>query len=263
MSVRIAEQWFEIHKRDFGVTQLVEPYVDPLIRCNVWHVGGRDRDLMIDTGLGVASLREAAREQLGKPVTALATHTHYDHTGGMHEFEERLVHKSEAELLAHPSPEPAWLLASDFPPQVRTWLADSGYALEREELLTAHPYRGFDPKRFKTLPAAPTRLVDEGDVIDLGDRSFEVLHLPGHTPGSIGLWEAATGLLFSGDAIYDGPLLDGLPESDIDDYVGTMKRLRELPVSTVHGGHEPSFGRERLHELVDAYLERREKEVPQ
>jgi glyoxylase-like metal-dependent hydrolase (beta-lactamase superfamily II) len=84
------------------------------------------------------------------------------------------------------------------------------------------------------------------------------MHLPGHSPGSIGLWEPAAGILFSGDAIYDGPLIDELPDSDVAAYVRSMKRLRELPVRVVHGGHEPSFGRERLVELADAYLARRE-----
>ena len=97
-------------------------------------------------------------------------------------------------------------------------------------------------------------MLDDGDVVDIGDRAFEVLHLPGHSPGSIGLWEAATGILFSGDAVYDGPLLDELDGSDIDDYVATMYRLRELPVTVVHGGHEPSFGHDRLVELCDAYI---------
>ena len=59
--------------------------------------------------------------------------------------------------------------------------------------------------------------------------------------------------------MYDGPLLDQLPESNIDAYIQTMKRLRELPVQVVHGGHEASFGRERLHELVDAYLKKRDR----
>ncbi|MEJ0007003.1 MAG: MBL fold metallo-hydrolase [Steroidobacteraceae bacterium] len=88
-------------------------------------------------------------------------------------------------------------------------------------------------------PAAPaTRLVDEGDVIDLGDRVFEVLHLPGHSPGSIGLLESRTGTLFSGDAIYDGPLLDDIPGSDIAAYIRTMRRLLTLSVTVVlgHGG---------------------------
>jgi glyoxylase-like metal-dependent hydrolase (beta-lactamase superfamily II) len=100
----------------------------------------------------------------------------------------------------------------------------------------------------------PTRTLEEGDVVDLGDRHFEVLHLPGHSPGSLGLWEQASGILFSGDAIYDGPLLDDLPDSDVSDYVRTMQRLRELPVRVVHGGHDASFGRERLIELANAYI---------
>ena len=94
-------------------------------------------------------------------------------------------------------------------------------------------------------------------MIDLGDRAFEVLHLPGHSPGSIGLWDAASGTLFSGDAVYDGPLLDEIDGSDVDDYIATMERLRELPVTIVHGGHEPSFDRRRLVEICDAYIARR------
>ncbi len=75
-------------------------------------------------------------------------------------------------------------------------------------------------------------------------------------PGSIGLWEASTGILFSGDAVYDGPLLDELEGSNIDDYVKTMERLRDLPVTAVHGGHEASFDRDRLVEICDDYLAR-------
>ncbi|MNW03332.1 Metallo-beta-lactamase superfamily protein [compost metagenome] len=81
-----------------------------------------------------------------------------------------------------------------------------------------------------------------------------MLHLPGHSPGSIGLWEARSGTLFSGDAIYDGPLIDDLHHSDRAAYARTMERLLGLPVSVVHAGHDPSFGRARLRELVRAYL---------
>ena len=48
-----------------------------------------------------------------------------------------------------------------------------------------------------------------------------------------------------------------LPESDIPRYLETMTRLRDLPVTVVHAGHEPSFGRERLRELAEAYLSER------
>ena len=94
--------------------------------------------------------------------------------------------------------------------------------------------------------------------MDLGDRRFEVLHLPGHTPGEVGLWEAGTGTFFSGDCIYENPpFLDELPESNVADYVASMRRLRDLPVRAVHGGHDSSFGRARLLEMVDYYLELR------
>jgi glyoxylase-like metal-dependent hydrolase (beta-lactamase superfamily II) len=91
-------------------------------------------------------------------------------------------------------------------------------------------------------------------VIDLGDRHFSVLHVPGHSPGSIALWEEATGLLLSGDAVYDGPLIDDAYHSDKERYVETMRRLRELPVRVVHGGHYPSFGRERYLTVIDEYV---------
>jgi glyoxylase-like metal-dependent hydrolase (beta-lactamase superfamily II) len=99
--------------------------------------------------------------------------------------------------------------------------------------------------------------VREGDIIDLGDRVLEVLHLPGHSPGSIGLWEAASGILFSGDAIYDGPLLDEIEGSDIPAYVATMRRLGSLPARVVHGGHDPSFDGARMRQLAREYLHRR------
>ena len=68
------------------------------------------------------------------------------------------------------------------------------------------------------------------------------------------MWEHATGILFSGDAIYDGPLLYDADDSDIADYIRTMERLRDLPVTVVHGGHEASFGRARMIEICDRYL---------
>ena len=244
MSVQIADRWFERKTIDDEITLLWEPNVDPLLRCNIWHVRGRDKDLLVDTGLGICSLREAARDLLEKEVIAVASHSHYDHTGSMHEFDVRVIHRQEQDGLAHPEPFGS-LRSADFDEPLLSYLGEVGYPL-KEELITAYPHPGYDPSRFKSLPAAPTWLVDEGDTIDIGNRGFEVLHLPGHSPGSIGLWEANTGTLFSGDAIYDGPLLDRLQGSDIDDYINTMKRLRDLPVKVVHAGHDPSFESQAL-----------------
>ena len=90
--------------------------------------------------------------------------------------------------------------------------------------------------------------------MDLGDRRFTVLALPGHSPDSIGLLDEADGLLFSGDAIYVDELVDDLPGSDRAAYRRTMERLLRLPVRLAHGGHGPSFDRRRLRAIAEAYL---------
>jgi glyoxylase-like metal-dependent hydrolase (beta-lactamase superfamily II) len=120
-------------------------------------------------------------------------------------------------------------------------LERAGYDMREPLFVTAQP-AGFAAGSFRQQPCAQVSEIGEGDVIDLGDRAFEVLHLPGHSPGSIGLWHSSAGVLFSGDAIYDGPLLDELCDSSIDQYCVTMERLMALLVTVVHAGHDPSFG---------------------
>lgn len=254
-ALSIAGHWFERKVIGDGITLLWEPHVHPLLRCNIWHVAGRTSDLLVDTGLGVASLAEAAADLFDKPLTVVLTHCHMDHAGGAHEFGTCCVHAAEAQALSDASNHLP-LDVSAYSAEDLAWFAGIGYDIAGG-LLTAIPHAGFDPATHVMQTAQATRLIGEGDVVDLGDRAFEVLHLPGHSPGSIALWEASSGTLFSGDAIYDGALLDEIPGSDIPAYVRSMERLRDLPARIVHAGHDPSFGRDRLVELADAYLQNR------
>jgi glyoxylase-like metal-dependent hydrolase (beta-lactamase superfamily II) len=251
----LAGRWFERTTVDDGITLLWEPHVISLMRCNIWHVRGRDRDLVIDTGMGVVSLTAEMADLLDRPVTAVATHGHDDHIGGHHEFGDVVVHPDEAHLLLT-APLSSLDIREAWGDEVIASLEAMGYPMPHRYFVDALP-SGVALEGFHQQPVARVRHVDEGDVIDLGDRCFEVLHLPGHSPGSIGLWERATGTLFSGDAIYDGPLLDELPESSIGDYCATMERLIALPARVVHGGHDPSFDGQRLRELAASYLTRR------
>lgn len=252
LTLPIAKRWFEQRRIDDAITLLWEPHVHPFLRCNIWHVRGRDCDLLIDTGMGLASLTAAAHDLFGRALITVLTHTHMDHCGGAGQFEDVRVHVAEVDALAKAE--------NHFPIDINawtteeiTWIASLGYDISGG-LLTAIPYAGFDPARHKLVPTTASHQLNEGDVVSTGDRSFEVLHLPGHSPGSIGLWEASTGTLFSGDAIYDGCLLDAIPGADQSAYRTTMERLRNLPVRVVHGGHEKSFGRDRHIELIDTYL---------
>lgn len=234
----VAKDWYETRDMGEGVTLIRETHVAPWLRCNIWHVRGRDRDLIVDTGLGLRPLKLEVPRLTERPLLAIQSHTHFDHVGGLHQFDDRRGHAAEAEIIARP-----------------TWantVIDCGYWTE--ESLAALPFEGFEIGRYRVRPAPFTGHLDEGDVLDLGDRAFRVLHLPGHSPGSIVLWEEVTGVLFSGDVLYDGELLDGLYHSDRADYRASLERLRELPAAVVHGGHFRSFGRARMRALIDGYL---------
>jgi glyoxylase-like metal-dependent hydrolase (beta-lactamase superfamily II) len=257
MELPVASPWFERRRVDDSITLIWEPYVHRIQQCNIWHLRGRTRDLIIDTGLGIASLRTAALDLFEHSLLAVATHVHYDHTGSLYEFENRAIHRSEAEAVSTSEGIGGSLVIADIPEEILGSMSDAGYEMDGELLVTAIPEPGYDVTAYRVEAAAPTIVLDEGDVIDLGDRAFEVLHLPGHSPGSIGLWDVDSGVLFSGDAVYDGPLLDEIPGADLDDYVRTMEMLHDLPVEVVHAGHDPSFGRARLQELTRAYLEKR------
>jgi len=255
MSLQIADRWFDFKHLSDDITLIWEPHVIRVAQCNIWHVRGRDRDLLIDTGMGIASLAEAGRHLFDKALSAVATHTHYDHVGSLHEFPDRIVHQAEAAVMEKPAAAFS-MMRDDHPAEVTASLIRAGYEIG-PCYVTALPHADFNLREF-SYPAAPaTRTVAEGDVIDLGDRVFQVWHLPGHSPGSIGLWEEATGILFSGDAIYDGPLLDEIPGAEIPVYVETMRRLESLNPRVVHAGHDPSFDGHRLQELAREYLERR------
>lgn len=231
-----AADWYETLRFGDDVTLIHEPWIVPFYRCNSWHVRGRDRDLLFDSGLGHFSLLAHVPLVTEKPLIAVASHTHFDHIGCHHEFPERAVHGAEADILADP--------------QNALTLADR-YATD--EMFIQKP-DGWDSNAYKIEPAPAQRLLGQGDIVDLGNRAFEVVHTPGHSPGGIGLFERSTGIFLSGDIIYDGPLIDDTYHSDVDVYVDTLERLRSLPVTLVHGGHFPSFGPVRYRQLIDEYL---------
>ncbi|RWO94773.1 MAG: MBL fold metallo-hydrolase [Mesorhizobium sp.] len=231
-----APNWYETIRMGDGVTLIHEPWIKPFFRCNIWHVRGRDRDLLFDTGLGHFSLRRHVPLVTERKLTCVASHTHFDHIGCHHEFPDRCVHPAEAEILADPRNE---------------WTVADRYATDA--MFDGLP-QGWDTANYRILPAPADRLLRQGDIIDLGDRAFEVIHTPGHSPGGIALYEQKTGILLSGDIIYDGPLIDDVYHSAVDDYVETLLRMRELDIAVVHGGHFPSFGKVRYRQLIEEYL---------
>jgi len=237
-----AHQWYETRKLGDDVTFISEPHIKEYYRCNIWHIRGRDRDLLVDTGMGVVSLRRHVPIVTEKPCLAVASHTHFDHIGCHHEFEERLIHADEADILAAPT---------------RSNTNAGKYV--GDDIFTALPPAPYSHAEYNVGAAPATGIVGDGDVIGLGDRHFEVVHTPGHSPGGIALWEAATGILFSGDIVYDGPLAESDDPVEQQQYYNSMKRLLKFPVRMVHGGHYPSYSGARHREIIKIWL--REKDA--
>jgi glyoxylase-like metal-dependent hydrolase (beta-lactamase superfamily II) len=233
--------WYETIRMADDVTLIHEPWIKPFYRCNMWHVRGRDRDLLFDSGLGHVSLRREVALVADRPIVCVASHTHFDHIGSHHEFEERWVHRAEAAILTDPR---------------NDWTLADRYATDE---MFYRPPVGWNAARYRVRPAPPQRALQHGDLVDLGDRVFEVIHTPGHSPGGICLLESRSGIFLSGDIIYDGPLIDDAYHSNPEDYATTLRQLHALNVSVVHGGHFASFGRTRLGQIIEEYLAGRRK----
>lgn len=244
MDATKSDSWFRREKAHSSITRFWEPHVHPFFRANIWLVEGRDADLVVDFGMGLSPLEPALTRDRAKPLLAVATHCHADHVGAFHEFGDRRGHRLEAE----------------------------GFAGMDDGLTLAHLFRAIDEPvarlpgpswRLETfaLKKAPlTSFLDEGSEVSLGDFRFEVLHLPGHSPGSIGLWDARRRLLISGDAIYSGTLVDDLPGSNIEDYLQTMERLAGLDVDVVYPGHNEPISGDAMRTIAAGYVRTRQGE---
>ena len=220
---------------------LPQPAINWYNRANLWLIKGETQDLLIDTGLGVLSLRHHIASLLDKPLVAIASHIHFDHAGGMHEFDHRAIHAAEASALRTGDDYEALCTPA------QDWVRQAAFA--------QLPYPGFTVETYTLTATEPTQILQEGDVLDLGNRAFEVIHLPGHSPGCIALYDPQSQELFSGDVIYDGELLDELHCSHIPTNLATYERLQKLPVETVYSGHYRIFGQSDYQQIIADYVE--------
>jgi len=237
----VCDQWFSTQRISDNLYLITEPHYYWYNRANLWLIKGRTHDLLIDTGLGVSSLRHYIADLIDKPLLAIASHIHFDHAGSMYEFDQRAIHAAEASALrtgdnyeALCTPAQGWV---------------------KQEHFECLPHEGFTVDTYHLRACEPTHILNEGDVLDLGDRAFEVMHLPGHSPGCIALYDPVAKELFSGDVVYDGELLDQLHCSHVPTYLSTFERLLTLPVETVYPGHYCIVDQPRYRTLIGDYLE--------
>ncbi|XP_031566760.1 metallo-beta-lactamase domain-containing protein 2-like [Actinia tenebrosa] len=236
----IEQEDFSLTEIDRGLFLCRERFYVSGNQANLWIVKGSAMDLVIDTGIGLWDLPGFLKRAgaIGdKPYLAVATHIHFDHSGGLHQFEEFAIHRLEAKAIQK---------GDNY--ETCAFMNDSD--------ISKPPCKNWSAKNYKVPAAEPTRLLDDGDVLDLGNRKIRVLHLPGHSRGSIALYEDETRTLFSGDIIYDGLLIDWLPYSNVSEYVKSCETLLTLApsVDRVCPGHNNHFTGSTLQRLLFTYI---------
>jgi glyoxylase-like metal-dependent hydrolase (beta-lactamase superfamily II) len=250
--------WFVTRPLALGVHLIAEPF-----HVNSYLVSGTEARAHLDTGLGVADIRAAGDALSTAAPFAANTHYHFDHVGGNDRFDEVAIHELGVDLLAAgPGDEVdgyrAWAIRMyEAWPAFRD--ADEGFFTLTDDVATLRPFpEGFDFAAWTVGPSKATRVLREGDVLDLGGRSLRVLHTPGHSPDSVCYLDEREGLLFAGDTINSGPLLVTDPVASLEDFARSTRRLADEVAGSVrwvlmaHGARflaEPAY----LRDVADGF----------
>ena len=232
-----SDDWFQVYESAPGVYSIVEPYQ---IQETISHlIVGEERALLFDTGIGVLPIRPVVERLTRLPVTVVNSHTHYDHIGGNWEFASILALDTDY-TRANMAGRPYEQIAIDFVP---------------EAFCRGVP-DGVDLAAVRSKPWQAERLIGDGEIIDLGGRTLEVLHVPGHTPDALVLLDREHRLLFTGDTWYDASLWLFAAETSLIDYEQSMASLAviEQNVDYLLGAHNSARVDSGRLALVDLAL---------
>tara|TARA_Y100000588_G_scaffold394833_1_gene517673 strand:- start:1403 stop:2413 length:1011 start_codon:yes stop_codon:yes gene_type:complete len=216
----VSNDWFQVYESHDQVYSIVEPYQ---FQMSISHlIVGNERAVLFDTGMGIFPIRPIVEGITDLPVLVVNSHTHFDHVGGNNEFSDVLAidsdyTKSNMKGFEHKE------IAGDVIPAAFCGGAPAG----------------FDVETYHTKSWNASRYVEDGHLIDLGGRTLEILHVPGHTPDATALVDRENGLLFTGDTFYDDNIWLFAPETNIDDYSSTIDRLVDIESATEYlfGAH--------------------------
>ena len=198
-------------------------------------LNGSKHSLLIDTGLGICNIYKEVMKLTDKPVTAVATHIHWDHIGGHKYFPDFYAHEDELN----------WL-NGEFP---LTMEQIKGMVVDRCDLP-----KGYDVNKYEFFQGKPTRVLKDNEIINIGDRFVQIVHTPGHSPGHMCFWEKERGYLFTGDLVYKDTLFAYFPSTDPMAYLNSLERVSALPVKQLSPAHHTlNIQPEILGRMRDAF----------
>jgi len=213
------ETWFEVYRVAPQTFAIYEPHQSE--ETISYLLVGTKQALLFDTGMGIGDLRKIVRQLTSRPVVVLNSHTHDDHVGDNWEFPF------------------VFGMDTDFTKKnAKGSVEDAQAEVAPSELCGGLP-KGFDPKAYRTKPWHISITIHDGFKVNLGGRTVEVIATPGHTPDAISLVDRQNGLLFTGDTYYPGPIWLFRPETDLDAYGASIKKLASLAagMTVILGAH--------------------------
>jgi hydroxyacylglutathione hydrolase len=238
--MRWHDDWYVIETIAPGVFAIGEPKYAQLNWSYL--IAGETSALMFDTGPGERNIRPCAASLTKLPITAMPSHLHFDHVGGLKYFET--VAFADLPILR---------------------------AMERDGLIHAPESMvlGQWENRFWT-PVRAARWFPVGGEIDLGGIGLEAIHTPGHSPDSVSLYDRANNILFAADVLYPGPLYAQIPNANLPDYLATAERLVDMvdDATVILCGHgdtsdtpAPRMSRQDLRDIRDGLITIRDGEA--
>lgn len=208
--------WFTIDQIDKN-TYIISEYRH-WEETHCYLLNGTEHSLLIDTGLGICNIYDEVIKLTDKPIIAVATHIHWDHIGGHNYFSDFYVHREEV----------SWL-KGQFPLNKKTVRE---MVVDRCDLP-----KGYNIEQYEIFQGMPTKILEDGDKIDIGGRNIQVLHTPGHSPGHMCFWEEERNYLFTGDLVYKDTLFAYYPSTEPILYLNSLEKIAVLPVLKVFPAH--------------------------
>jgi glyoxylase-like metal-dependent hydrolase (beta-lactamase superfamily II) len=206
--VKTNDSWFEVYRIRPGVFAIYEPHQSEEVISYL--VLGTHKGLLFDTGMGIGDIRKLVAGLTTLPVSVLNSHTHNDHVGDNWRFTD------------------IYGMDTDFTRANAKGSREDAQAEIAPGQICGELPTGFNSQDYATKPFRISHWLHDGDKIALGGRSLQIIATPGHTPDSIALWDEKNGLLFTGDTFYPGPIFLYRPETDLDAYVASVKKLAAL-----------------------------------
>ncbi len=231
---------------------------------------------LIDAGLNTQEsfevVESAIRESGGKVEKLrriILTHAHSDHIGLVPKLvqlsgAEVYIHKRDVARIAHQGEEDF----SKWGEKFRGFFLEAGVPIDIAEQTLK-----FMSERFSQFYSAFTDVkpLQGGEIFSFDDFSLEVMHTPGHTPGSICMFDREGGTFLSGDTLLEKITSNPMVELDtsvvndnyraVEQYMTSLSLVDGLPVSKVLPGHGRPFTnhRQRVEELYTHHRDRMEK----